>query len=105
MARHEFEVIFSPDARRQLLQLRVFDQRRIADTIRTQLVESDPRMESRNKFALHPVSEFADYELRAGNFRVLYRVEETEAEPRVIIAIIGRKVRNQLIVEGEEFEL
>lgn len=98
-------VIFSPDARRQLSQLRVFDQRRIVDAIREQLLEANPQEETRNKFALDPPPDCADYELRIGNFRVLYRVEEVEDVTRVIVAVIGRKVRNQLIVEGEELPL
>jgi hypothetical protein len=75
------------------------------DTIRKQLVEADPRSETRNKFALDPPPNCADYELRTGNVRVLYRVEEGEDTIRLIVAIIGRKVRNKLIVEGEVFEL
>ena len=43
--------------------------------------------------------------LRVGNLRVLYRVEEEEGTIRVIVALIGRKDRNELIVEGEVFEL
>jgi mRNA-degrading endonuclease RelE of RelBE toxin-antitoxin system len=69
------------------------------------LVESDARAQTRHKFALDPPPDCADYELRVGNFRVMYRVEETEAALRVIVAIIGRKERNKLFVEGEEFEL
>lgn len=105
MPGHERVLIFSHDARRQLLQFRVFDQRRIVDAIREQLIEADPRSETRNKFALDPPPECADYELRVGNFRVLYRVDEKNSTTRVIVAIIGRKDRNQLIVEGEVFEL
>lgn len=105
MTADEDDLVFSPDARRQLLQLRVFDQRRIADAIRRQLVQSDPRVQTRHKFALDPPPECADYELRVGDFRVLYRVEETESEPQIIVALIGRKDRNRLIVEGEEYEL
>jgi mRNA-degrading endonuclease RelE of RelBE toxin-antitoxin system len=99
------ELVFSPDARRQLCKLRTFDQRRLVDAIRQQLVENDPRAKTRNKFALHPAAETADYELRVGDLRVLYRVEEEEAQPSVIVAIIGRKHGNKLIVEGEELPL
>jgi mRNA-degrading endonuclease RelE of RelBE toxin-antitoxin system len=101
----ERELVFSPDARRQLFQMRAFDQRRLVDAIRQQLIEADPRARTRHKFALDPGPETADYELRVGNLRVLYRVEDEEAKPRVIVAIIGRKDRNRLIVEGEEFPL
>ncbi len=41
----------------------------------------------------------AEFELRAGDLRVLYNVEEDEA----VLLIVGRKVGNKLIVEGEEF--
>jgi hypothetical protein len=75
------------------------------DAIAEQLIDGDPRGETRNKFALDPPPDCADYELRIGKFRVLYRVEEQEDATRVIVAIIGRKERNQLIVEAEVFDL
>ena len=57
----ETELVFSPDARRQLLNLRAFDQRRLVDAIRQQLVEEDPSARTRHKFALDPSPENADY--------------------------------------------
>ena len=57
------------------------------------------------KFALDPPPDCADYELRVGDFRVLYRVEQEGETIRVIVALIGKKERNKLIVEGEVFEL
>ncbi len=44
----------------------------------------------------NPVAEF---ELRVGDLRVLYDVEDEE----VILLIIGRKVGSTLVVDGEEF--
>ena len=41
----------------------------------------------------------AQYELRAGDLRVLYNVEGDE----VVVLMVGRKVGNKLIVEGGEF--
>jgi hypothetical protein len=41
----------------------------------------------------------AEFELRAGDLRALYNIEEDE----VVIIVVGRKVGNKLIVEGEEF--
>jgi hypothetical protein len=41
----------------------------------------------------------ADFELRAGDLRALYNVEGNE----VVVLIVGRKVGDKLIVEGEEF--
>jgi mRNA-degrading endonuclease RelE of RelBE toxin-antitoxin system len=107
MAGPEVELVFSPDARRQLSQLKPFDQRRLVDAIHQRLIQEDPRRETRNKFALDPPPDCADYELRVGNLRALYRVEEEEGAISFIVAIIGRKDRNKLIVivEGEEFPL
>jgi mRNA-degrading endonuclease RelE of RelBE toxin-antitoxin system len=105
MAQRETRLIFSPDAKRQLFQFRAFDQRRIVDAIRKQLIQADPRNETRNKFALDRSPDCADYELRIGRFRVFYRVAEEEESVEVIVALIGRKDRNKLIVEGEVFEL
>lgn len=42
---------------------------------------------------------FAEFELRAGDLRALYNVEEDE----VVILVVGRKVGNKLIVEDKEF--
>jgi hypothetical protein len=44
---------------------------------------------------------FAGYELRLGDLRVLYNVDEGGAE--VVIVSVGRKLGNTLIIEGEEF--
>ncbi len=43
----------------------------------------------------------AGYELRLGDLRVLYNVDEANAE--VVVVAVGRKVGNALIVEGKEF--
>ena len=54
-----------------------------------------PRKRSRN----YAPTFLAPFELRAGDLRVLYNVEGDE----VVLLIVGRKVGNKLIVEGEEF--
>jgi hypothetical protein len=41
----------------------------------------------------------AEFELRAADLRALYNVEGDE----VVILVVGQKVGNKLIVEGEEF--
>ena len=41
----------------------------------------------------------AAFELRAADLRVLYNVEGDQ----VVLLVVGRKVGNKLIVEGEEF--
>jgi mRNA-degrading endonuclease RelE of RelBE toxin-antitoxin system len=65
------------------------------------LIENDPRIETRNKFRLRRGSGVADYELRLGDLRVLYRIEGST----VFITVVGVNRGNTLIVKGEEFVL
>ena len=65
------------------------------------MVENDPRIETRNKFRLRRSSGVADYELRLGDLRVLYRIEGST----VLVTVVGVKRGNSLIVRGEEFVL
>jgi len=62
---------------------------------------SDPGEETRDRFRLRRLSEFADFELRVQDFRVFYRLSET----RVQAVLIGRKRGSELIVEGRSFIL
>lgn len=94
------EPILSPDAVRQFRKLRVYDQRIILDGVRKHLVNTKPAETSRNKFRLRRNSIWADYELRLGDMRVFYRVDESDL---VTITLIGVKKGNVLIIEGEEF--
>ena len=96
------EPIFSPEARRQLRNLRVHDQRKIVEAVRKHLVGGDPREETRNKFRLRRASAYADYELRVGELRVFYRVQDPH---QVYVALIGVKRGSKVIVDGEEFLL
>ncbi|MCS6976924.1 MAG: hypothetical protein NZM31_07960 [Gemmatales bacterium] len=73
------------------------DQRIIEAAIWARL-EHQPTTPSRAIKRLRP-NPLADFELRVGDFRVLYNVEGDE----VVLLIVGRKVGNKLIVEGEEF--
>jgi mRNA-degrading endonuclease RelE of RelBE toxin-antitoxin system len=59
-----------------------------------------PMQESRAIKRLRP-NPLAEFELRIGNFRVLYNVEVDRNE--VVLLLVGRKVGNKLIVGGVEF--
>ena len=61
-------------------------------------LEHEPTKPTKAIKRLRP-NPFAEFELRVGDLRALYNVEEDE----VVILIVGRKVGNKLIVEGEEF--
>ena len=96
------EPILSNRAIRQLKDLRPYDQKLVIDGIHKHLVEADPGKKTRNKFPLRRASEHADFELRLGDLRVFYRVEEDDA---VYVALIGRRDGNRLLIDGEVFEL
>jgi mRNA-degrading endonuclease RelE of RelBE toxin-antitoxin system len=95
------EVVFKLQALEHLRRLPVHQQRAVTDGIRRHLVENDPRTETRNKFRLRRASEAADYELKLGDLRVLYRIEESV----VFVTVVGIKRGDTLIVKGEEFPL
>ncbi len=94
-------VEFTADALRQFRKLPKAVRPFIKEAIRIQLIEGDPAETTRNKFRLRRVSPYADYELRAGDWRVFYRVEQDG----VIVTLLGEKRGNILIVEGQELRL
>jgi hypothetical protein len=63
--------------------------------------EFDPTEETRNRFRLRRISEFADYELRVDPWRVFDRV----LDEVVTIELIGQKKGNVLLIGGKEFKL
>jgi mRNA-degrading endonuclease RelE of RelBE toxin-antitoxin system len=94
-----YRITITTEAKAQLLDLPAREQRIISDGVAARLGDQ-PVTASRAIKRLRP-NPMVDYELRLGDLRVLYKVDEENAE--VVIAIIGRKVGNALIVEGEEF--
>jgi mRNA-degrading endonuclease RelE of RelBE toxin-antitoxin system len=95
------EVLFSPAAVRQFKRLPAAARSLLKKTIREQLAEQDPTENSRNRFRLRRISEFADYELRVDPWRVFYRVENKT----VTVELIGQKKGNVLLIGGKEFKL
>ena len=92
-----FKITITEDAERQLRSLPVRDQRILEAAILSRL-ELQPTTPTKAIKRLLP-NPLAAFELRAGDLRALYNVEGEE----VVILIVGRKVGNKLIVEGEEF--
>jgi mRNA-degrading endonuclease RelE of RelBE toxin-antitoxin system len=92
-----FRISITEDADRQLRSLPARDQRILKTAIQSRL-EHQPMTPTRAIKKLRP-NPFAEFELRAGNLRVLYNVQEGE----VVLLLVGRKLGNKLIVEGEEF--
>lgn len=85
------------DAESQLRAFSVREQRILEAAILARLLHQ-PMTPTRAIKKLRP-NPFAQFELRVGDLRVLYKVEETE----VVLILVGRKKGNKLIVKGEEF--
>ena len=94
-------VSLTPDAVRQFKKLPKAVRPFIKEAIRTQLIEGDPEDTARNKFRLRRPSLHADYEMRAEQWRIFYRV----VPGGVIVTLIGEKRGASLFVEGEELRL
>ena len=92
-----FRVTITEDAERQLQWLPARERRILEAAIQARL-EHQPATTTKAVKRLRP-NPLADFELRAGDVRALYNIEENE----VVILVVGRKVGNKLIVEGEEF--
>lgn len=92
-----YRITIADDADRQFGALSAREQRILQAAIEARL-EHQPTVVSKAVKRLRP-NPFAEFEPRASDLRVLYNVEGDE----VIILMIGRKVGNKLIVEGEEF--
>jgi mRNA-degrading endonuclease RelE of RelBE toxin-antitoxin system len=92
-----FTIVITDDAERQFRSLPAREQRILEAAILSRL-EHQPTTLTKAIKRLRP-NPFAEFELRAGDLRALYNVEGEE----VIILVVGRKVGNKLIVEGEEF--
>lgn len=92
-----FKITITEEADRQLRSLPAREQRTLEAAISARL-EHQPTTLTKAIKRLRP-NPFAEFELRAGDLRVLYNVEGDE----VVILLAGRKAGNKLIVEGEEF--
>ena len=92
-----FRMTISEDGERQLRALPTRDQRILEAAILSRL-QHEPTLPTKAIKRLRP-NPLAEFELRAGDLRALYNVEGDE----VVILVVGRKVGNKLIVEGEEF--
>jgi mRNA-degrading endonuclease RelE of RelBE toxin-antitoxin system len=73
----------------------------VLDAIEQQLV-NQPLQETRNRKPLRPDSQF-QWELRVGNYRVFYNVDEEMSV--VSVVSVGYKERNKLYIRGQEINL
>ena len=98
-----YEIRFTEEARSHLGELLARGRRKVLDRLDV-LLRYDPKRQTRNLKALRP-NLLARYELRIGDFRVFFDVEDSEEDKAVIILAIGRKEGNKLCVSGKEYSL
>ena len=93
-----YQIEFTPMARQDLRYFKKYEQNIIIDAIETQL-PYEPTVATTNRFPRNPV-EIAEWELRAGDFRVFYNVDEQV----LIVSIerIGEKPNNRLFFRGKK---
>ena len=96
-----FEIEFTLEAVEDLRSFRKSDQQQIIDAIGSQLAHQATR-QTRNRKRLRP-NQLAEWELRAGDFRVFYDVDAEKAV--VKIEAVGYKQGSKLLLHGEEYEL
>ena len=95
---------FSDEADEHLSGLTAHQRVRILDAIEEQL-QHEPTKTTRNRKAMRPDKTpfIAPWELRVGDLRVYYDVEE-KPRPLVKILSIGVKVRNRVLIGDREIE-
>ncbi len=93
---------YSPVAEDHLRVLTARQQKTVLDTVDEQLTYQ-PTVETRNRKLMRP-NPLAPWELRIGQLRVYYDVEE-EPEPVVVILAVGVKERNLVRIGKEIVDL
>lgn len=94
----EFEIQFSPHAREHVKKLRKRDQQIVLEAISVSL-KHQPDKQTRNRKLLEE-NLLAPWELRIGDFRVFYDVNQ--AENLVLIVAVGKKKHNELWIGNEK---
>ena len=97
-----YRIEYSPDTEEHFRALTVGQQSIILDSVERQL-KYQPTVETRNRKPMRP-NPLAPWELRIGDLRVYYDVED-DPEPVVYIRAIGIKERNKVRIGKEVITL
>ena len=98
----KYRIEYSPEAEEHLRVLTKRQQSTVLDTVERQL-QHQPTVETRNRKPMRP-NPLAPWELRIGNLRVYYDIEE-EPERVVYILAVGIKQGNNVIIGKEVMRL
>lgn len=93
-----YRIEYSPDAEEHLRALTARQSATVLDVVDEQL-QYQPLVETRNRKPMRP-NPLAPWELRIGNLRVYYDVEE-EPEPVVYIRAVGIKEGDRIRIGRE----
>lgn len=96
-----YQIKYSPESELHLQYLTARQQAIVLDTVDEQLAYQ-PTVETRNRKSMR-LNPLAPWELRIGDLRVYYDVEEPEAV--VYINAVGIKERNQVRIAGKVYNL
>ena len=97
-----YQIVYSPATEDHLRALTARQRTTVFDNVDRQLAHQ-PNVETRNRKPMRP-NPIAPWELRIGILRVYYDIEE-QPEPRVTVVAVGKKLRNRVIIGGEEMEI
>ena len=97
-----YRIEYSPETDQHLQILTARQRAMVFDAVDEQLTHQ-PTVETRNRKPMRP-NPLAPWELRIGELRVYYDVEE-EPKKLVIILAVGIEDRSRVIIGGEEVEL
>lgn len=97
-----YRIEYSPETEDHLRRLTARQRRIVFDAVDEQLAHQ-PTLETRNRKLMRP-NFLALWELRIGNLRVYYDIEESP-EAVVFVRAVGVKVRNRVRIGKEEIEL
>ena len=99
-----YRIRFSDAAGEQLASLTARDRATLLDRIGRQLTHQ-PTVETRSRKRMDPDRRMlvAAWELRVGDLRVYYAVEE-KPEPAVVIVAVGIKVRERITIGGKDIK-
>jgi len=97
-----YRIEYSPEVEEHLQFLTARQRAIVLDTVDEQLMYQ-PMGETRNRKPMRP-NPLAPWELRIGNLRVYFDIEE-EPEAVVYIRAVGIKERNRVRIAGEVIEL
>jgi len=97
-----YRIEYSPATEEHLRVLTARQRAIVFDGVDEQL-EHEPNVETRNRKPMRP-NPLAPWELRLGELRVYYEMEESP-EPVVTILAVGVKDRDRVLIGGKEIEL